>query len=119
MGYEENGVALGCDWDVDEEAVDDWITADTVDQCLFEPLHATGMLEHATHYWVGDSEPRELPSMAKLVSLAAKWRRETVALYAGNLDQPDWRFRFALSADELSTDIGIGAAYLDKKKPRP
>jgi hypothetical protein len=115
MGYEADGVALYGDWAVDADAVGAWITDDTIDTCLFEPLRAAGMLERATHYWVSDPTPRPIKSMAKLVSEAARWRTETIALYAGDIDDPDWMFHVALDPDSMRTALGIGAGFVDGK----
>lgn len=112
MGYEADGVALYSDWVVVEDARDRWIASDTVDTCLFQPLRTAGLFSAATHYWVSDSKAT-LIREAALIEKSRRWRTETVALFAGDIDDPDWIFHFALDGGALRLALGIGAASID------
>jgi hypothetical protein len=111
MGYEADGIALYCQYTPDEEVYGEWVDAATVDGCLLEPLRAAGLLSNATHYRVNFDGPQPIGSPGQLITLAAQWRDETVALYAGDVDEPDWLFHFALDRSVLRLTLGIGAGF--------
>lgn len=115
MRYRTEGVALTANWVVDEDAVGKWITKDTVERCLLEPLRGVGMFKHATHYWVGSGKPRALPSSAQLAAAASKWRTDSVGIYTGDVHDPDWRYRFSPDPDQLRTELGITPRFIDSK----
>lgn len=112
MGYEADGIALYCQYTPDEELYGTWVDATTVDGCLLEPLRAAGLLSSATHYRVNFDDPQPIASQGQLVALAAQWRNQTVALYAGDADEPDWMFHFALDRSVLRLTLGLGAGFL-------
>lgn len=113
MGYEADGIALYSDWVVDEDARDRWVDSNTVDTCLFEPLRIAGMFSAATHYWVSDPKATPIKSEATLIEKSRRWRTETVALFAGDIDDPDWMFHLALDAGALRLALGLGARSID------
>lgn len=112
MGYEADGLALCSDWVVDHDAIGRWITRDTVDTCLFEPLRAAGMFSSATHCWVGNANATPIRSAAALIEKSRRWRTETVALFTGHIDDPDWMFHLALDAGALRLVLGLGRASI-------
>ncbi len=112
MGYEVDGLALCSDWVVDHDANGRWINLDTVDTCLFEPLRAAGMFSRATHFWVGNAKATPIRSAAALIEKSRKWRTETVALFTGHIDDPDWMFHLALDAGALRLVLGLGRASI-------
>lgn len=112
MGYAAGGVSLYCTGTLDEEVYGKWVDATTVDSCLLEPLRAAGQLSNATHYRVNFDDPQPIASPDHLVALAAKWRDETVALYAGDVEDPDWLFHFGLNRSGIHLTLGLGTAFL-------
>src|SRR5262245_39043533 len=113
MGYEADGIALYCQYTPDEEVWGTWVDAATVDGCLLAPLRAAGWLSNATHVRVNVDDPEPIASQDELVARASRWRSETVALYAGDADAPDWLLHLGLDRSMLRLTLGLGARFLD------
>ncbi|MEZ4399676.1 MAG: hypothetical protein R3B06_06640 [Kofleriaceae bacterium] len=107
------GLGLFSDWEVGEADYGTWVDATTVTDGLLAPLLASGELDRATHYWVDDVEPHPLPARSELMAMASRWRQETVAIFAGELDQPSWRFQFGLHRTGVRVSLELGPAYVD------
>lgn len=109
MGWKRGGVALYAAWEATGAS---WVTDDTVPDAVLGPLRDAGLLARATHYWVDEPTPRPLDVDA-LVKLAAGWRTEAFAVFAGDVDDPDWMLHGSLERTRFSIALKIGPSRLD------
>lgn len=110
MGYEDDGIGFFAEWWVSDDQVGKWVDDDTVSRGLLEPLRAEGVLTNATHFWVNDGKPR---AIARLDKEAGAWRDQTVQIYTGDANHPDWMFHFALNRWGVRLALGIGARFIE------
>jgi hypothetical protein len=112
VGYRSDGLSFFSAWYDDRHGMGDWLTADVVTGCVFDPLRADGWLGRATHLSINVGDPVLITSGAHLDDLARTWRKETAAMFTGDLHDPDWQFHVTLSPAEVRITIGFDAEAL-------